>query len=120
MAEVMENNGAFTLNFDCNKKIDINPQMYWEEIIQLTFLNDKSEYLSLTRLGGEDEVYFEYNDQAYFLYSNINHIRRSLDNSILIIEINNPTKGNLPNIFIINIVQPFDNLEYVLNLLFQK
>jgi len=116
----MESCRSEPLKFDCNKKIDINPKEYWEEIMQLTFLNDKSEYLSLTRLSYEEEVYIEYNDQIYFLYSNVNNIRFRLDNSILTIEVDNPTRGNLPNTFTINIVQPFDNLEYILNLLFQK
>mgnify|MGYP001640762510 CR=1 FL=1 len=116
----MESCRSEPLKFDCNKKIDINPKEYWEEIMQLTFLNDKSEYLSLARLSYEEEVYIEYNDQIYFLYSNVNNIRFRLDNSILTIEVDNPTRGNLPNTFTINIFQPFDNLEYLLNLLFQK
>lgn len=116
----MESCRSEPLKFDCNKKIDINPKEYWEEIMQLTFLNDKSEYLSLTRLSYEEEVYIEYNDQIYFLYSNVNNISFRLDNSILTIEVDNPTRGNLPNAFTINIVQPFDNLEYILNLFFQK
>ena len=49
----MESCRSEPLKFDCNKKIDINPKEYWEEIMQLTFLNDKSEYLSLTRLSYE-------------------------------------------------------------------
>ena len=113
----MESCRSEPLKFDCNKKIDINPKEYWEEIMQLTFLNDKSEYLWLSY---EEEVYIEYNDQIYFLYSNVNNIRFRLDNSILTIEVDNPTRGNLPNTFTINIVQPFDNLEYILNLFFQK
>lgn len=116
----MESCRSEPLKFDCNKKIDINPKEYWEEIMQLTFLNDKSEYLSLTRLSYEEEVYIEYNDQIYFLYSNVNNIRFRLDNSILTIEVDNPTRGNLPDTFTINIFQPFDNLEYILNLFFQK
>ena len=116
----MESCRSEPLKFDCNKKIDINPKEYWEEIMQLTFLNDKSEYLSLTRLSYEEEVYIVYNDRIYFLYSNVNNIRFRLDNYILTIEVDNPTRGNLPNTFTINIVQPFDNLEYILNLFFQK
>lgn len=38
----MESCRSEPLKFDCNKKIDINPKEYWEEIMQLTFLNDKS------------------------------------------------------------------------------
>ena len=70
----MESCRSEPLKFDCNKKIDINLKEYWEEIMQLTFLNDKSEYLSLARLSYEEEVYIEYNDQIYFLYSNVNNI----------------------------------------------
>ena len=83
----MESCRSEPLKFDCNKKIDINPKEYWEEIMQLTFLNDKSEYLSLTRLSYEEEVYIEYNDQIYFLYSNVNNIRFRLDNSIFNAEV---------------------------------
>ena len=116
----MESCRSEPLKFVCNKKIDINPKEYWEEIMQLTFLNNKCGYLSLTRLSYDEEIYFEYNDQIYFLYSNVNNIGFRLDNSILTIEVDNPTRGNLPNTFTINIVQPFDNLEYILNLFFQK
>lgn len=116
----MESSRSASLKFECNKEININPKEYWEEIIQLTFLNDKSEYLSLTRLNYEDEVYFEYNDQINFLYSNIKNVKFKLDGSILIINVDKPIKGNLPGAFIINIVQQFDNLEYILNLLVQE
>jgi len=83
-------------------------------------LNDKAEYLSLARLRYEKEVYFEYNDQIYFLYSNVNNIGFRLEDSVLTIEVDNPTKGNLPNTFIISIAQPFDNLDYILQVLFKK
>ena len=53
----MESCRSEPLKFDCNKKIDINPKEYWEEIMQLTFLNDKSEYLSLARLSYKEKVY---------------------------------------------------------------
>jgi hypothetical protein len=96
------------LKFECNK-IDVNPKEYWEEVIQLTFLNDKSEYFSLTRLPDEDEVYFEYNDQINFLYSKIKDIIFKLEENIVTIEVPNPIKGNLPNTFIINIIDSLPN-----------
>jgi len=116
----MESCRSEPLKFDCNKKIDINPKEYWEEIMQLTFLNNEFEYLSLTRLCYDEEVYIEYNDQIYFLYSNVNSIEFRLKDSILTIEVENPIKGNLPNTFMINITQPFDNLDYILHVLFKK
>jgi len=116
----MESCRSEPLKFDCNKKIDINPKEYWEEIMQLTFLNNKCGYLSLTRLSYDEEIYFEYNDQIYFLYSNVNNIGFRLEDSVLTIEVDNPTKGNLPNTFIISIAQPFDNLDYILQVLFKK
>ena len=57
----MESCRSEPLKFVCNKKIDINPKEYWEEIMQLTFLNNKCGYLSLTRLSYDEEIYFEYN-----------------------------------------------------------
>ena len=116
----MESCRSEPLKFVCNKKIDINPKEYWEEIMQLTFLNNKCGYLSLTRLSYDEEIYFEYNDQIYFLYSNVNNIGFRLEDSVLTIEVDNPTKGNLPNPFIISIAQPFDNLDYILQVLFKK
>jgi hypothetical protein len=110
-------NSSLPLKFECNKGIDINPEGDWDEIIQLTFLNDQSEYLSLTRLSYEDEVYVEYNDQINFLYSGVNDITFTLEETLLTIAIQNPTKGNLPNLFIINAVQQPDNLIVILNLL---
>ena len=116
----MESCRSEPLKFACNPKIDINPKEYWEEIMQLTFLNNEFEYLSLTRLCYDEEVYIEYNDQIYFLYSNVNSIEFRLKDSILTIEVENPIKGNLPNTFLINITQPFDNLDYILHVLFKK
>ena len=74
----------------------------------------------MTRLSYDEEMYFEYNDQIYFLYSNVNSIEFRLKDSILTIEVENPIKGNLPNTFLINITQPFDNLDYILHVLFKK
>ena len=108
----MESCRSEPLKFVCNKKIDINPKEYWEEIMQLTFLNNKCGYLSLTRLSYDEEIYFEYNDQIYFLYSNVNNIGFRLEDSVLTIEV--------PNTFIISIAQPFDNLDYILQVLFKK
>ena len=53
----MESCRSEPLKFVCNKKIDINPKEYWEEIMQLTFLNNKCGYLSLTRLSYDEEIY---------------------------------------------------------------
>jgi hypothetical protein len=113
----MESSRSLPLKFECNKNIDINPKEYWEEIIQLTFINNKFEYLSLTRLPYEDEVYFEYNDQINFLYSNVKDIAFSLEETVLTIEVHNPIKGNLPKTFIVNTFKQFDNLREILNLL---
>lgn len=71
-------------------------------------MNDKAEYLSLARLRYEEEVYFEYNDQINFLYSEGDNIKFKLENSILAIEVDNPTKGNLPHSFSINMELPFE------------
>ena len=113
----MESSRSLPLRFNCNKKADINSKEYWEEIIQLTFLNDKFEYLSLTRLPYEDEVYFEYNDQVNFLYSKNKDVKFKLEETILTVEVHNPIKGNLPNTFIINTIHSLDNLKEILNLL---
>ncbi len=71
-------------------------------------MNDKAEYLSLARLRYEEEVYFEYNDQINFLYSESDNIKFKLENSILAIEVDNQTKGNLPHSFSINMELPFE------------
>ena len=113
----MESGRDLHLKFDCNKNIDINPKEYWGEIIQLAFLNDKSEYLVITRLAYENEVYFEHNNQINFLYSDAKDITFELEETILKIEVHNPTKGNLPNTFIINTNQEFDNLRDILQMI---
>jgi len=71
-------------------------------------LNDKAEYLSLARLRYEKEVYFEYNDQINFLYSEADYIKFKLENSILAIVVDHLTKGNLPHSFSINMELPFE------------
>lgn len=71
-------------------------------------MNDKAEYLSLARLRYEEEVYFEYNDQLNFLYSETDNIKFKLENSILAIEVDHLTKGNLPHSFSINMELPFE------------
>ena len=117
----MESCRSEPLKFVCNKKIDINPKEYWEEIMQLTFLNNKCGYLSLTRLSYDEEIYFEYNDQIYFLYSNVNNIGFRLEDSVLTIEVDNPTNGNLPNTFIISITQNlFEDISFLLLMKMQQ
>jgi hypothetical protein len=113
----LESSRSLSLKFECSKGIDINPKEYWEEIIQLTFIGDKFEYLSLTRLPYENEIYIEYSDQINFLYSNVKDVAFSLEATVLTIEVHNPIKGNLPNTFIINTFRQFDNLREALNLL---
>ena len=104
----MESCRSEPLKFVCNKKIDINPKEYWEEIMQLTFLNNKCGYLSLTRLSYDEEIYFEYNDQINFLYSKADNIKFKLENSIWAIEVDHLTKGNLPHSFSINMELSFE------------
>ena len=36
---------------------DINPNEYWDEIIQLTFIENDFEYISITRIPYEDDIY---------------------------------------------------------------
>ena len=76
--------------------------------IERYILNDKAEYLSLARLRYEKEVYFEYNDQINFLYSEADYIKFKLENSILAIVVDHLTKGNLPHSFSINMELPFE------------
>jgi hypothetical protein len=115
----MESSSSLPVKFQCDKEININPEEYWGEIIQLTFLNDKSEYLSLTRIPHEDEVYFEYNDQINFLYSNVRNVKFALEETILTINVDKPIKGNLPDTFIVSMARQLDNLGNILNLLVQ-
>ena len=50
----MESCRSEPLKFDCNKKIDINPKEYWEEIMQLTFLNNELNSGKGYRWEGEE------------------------------------------------------------------
>ena len=66
---------------------DINPNEYWDEIIQLTFIKNDFEYISITRIPYEDEIYIEHSDQINFLtchYTDFNYI---LNGNILDIKI---------------------------------
>jgi hypothetical protein len=113
----MEGNGKLALKFVCNEIIDINPKEYWNEIIQLTFVNKEQEYLAITRLPYEDQIYIEYNDQINFLYLNYKNIKFRQEKSILTIEVFNPIKGNLPNIFTVEMLQTLSNLNEILDAL---
>ncbi len=53
------------------------------------------------------------------MYANVRDVKFKLKESILIIGMDKPIKGNLSDTFMVNIVQQSDNLEDILNLLLQ-
>ena len=95
---------------------DINPNEYWDEIIQLTFIKNDFEYISITRIPYEDEIYIEHNDQINFLtchYTDFNYI---LNGNILDIKIKKVCESSnvFPNISIL-LNFDTDSLEYILS-----
>ena len=103
------------LNFNC-KEININPEEFWGEIIQLAFVNDNNEYIAITRLPYENELYIEYNDQINFIYSFYKDVIFKLEKSYLIIDVLKPAKAkNLPDKIIINLESSIENLQKILN-----
>jgi hypothetical protein len=95
--------------------VDINSKEYWKEIIQLTFVKENYEYLSITRLPYEDQIYIEHDDQINYLYFYYNDLKYKSDDFILTLEILKPIKGTLPNMFIIEMTKSLDNLNEILN-----
>ena len=81
----MEKSRNTSLSF-YSKEIDINPEKYWKELIQLSFVN-KEEYVAISRLSYEDEIYIEYNDQVNYIYSLYNDIVFNIENNVLSITI---------------------------------
>lgn len=60
-------------------KIEVSPEITWKELIEIRAINPNGEYLSISRLTYEDEVYVEMNDQANFLYASIDDISFDLN-----------------------------------------
>ncbi|WP_417009328.1 hypothetical protein [Bacteroides congonensis] len=83
------------LIFECDI-LDINSKEYWIEIIQVAFVKGDN-YISISRLSYEDEIYMEYNDQINYLYSNCKDVKFKLKENILSIQISNSKKRfNMP------------------------
>ncbi|MDO5105244.1 hypothetical protein [Capnocytophaga sp.] len=103
-SKIVKKNRETSLNFIV-KELDINSKEYWDEIIQITFISDEN-YIAISRLSYQDEIYFEFNDQTNFIYAYykditflleenilsvyiLNNIKRSVDVDSIIIDLNN-------------------------------
>lgn len=91
----LTNHKSDTLDFECDT-LNINSKDYWIEIIQVAFVKGDN-YISISRLSYEDEIYIEYNDQINCLYANYKDVKFELKESILSIQILNSSKMyNMP------------------------
>lgn len=89
----MEKSRNTSLDFKV-KKIDINSEDYWDEIIQITFISDEN-YIAISRLSYEDEIYFEFNDQTNFIYSYYRDITFLLEKNILLVVVSDSIKKSV-------------------------
>ena len=94
MKELTDNKSEILI-FECNR-LEINPKEYWIEIIEVSFIKGDN-YISISRLSYEDEIYIEYNDQINCLYSNYKDVKFELKENILSIQVlNNNKRYNMP------------------------
>ena len=61
MKELTDNKSEILI-FECNR-LEINPKEYWIEIIEVSFIKGDN-YISISRLSYEDEIYIEYSKFA--------------------------------------------------------
>jgi len=47
--------------------INVNAKEYWKDLIEITFVAENKEYLSIARIIYDESVYIEYNDQVNFI-----------------------------------------------------
>jgi len=100
----------------CNR-ILINPKEYWGEIIQLAFIENELENISITRLPYEDEIYIEHNDQINCAYSFYKDVYFTLEDGSLLVEFKPKIKWNMSDKIKIILSQTVDNMEEILSAL---
>ena len=83
-----------SLFFTC-EEIDLNPRVFWAELLQIAFIN-KEQYFSISRLAYEEELYFEYNEQTHYIYALCQDVVFELKANVLHIHITKKLKGNCP------------------------
>lgn len=76
------------------KELNINLEDYWDEIIQITFVSGEN-YIAISRLSYENEIYFEFDDQINFIYSYCKDIAFLLEKNILSVVISGAIKRSV-------------------------
>jgi len=62
----------------CNK-ILVNPKEIWVELIDVAFIEDDLNFVTISRLSYEDDVHIEHNDQVnYILNETIDNLEEVL------------------------------------------
>ena len=111
----MKENKDTPLMLNCNE-ISVNPKDYWDEIIQIAFIEDAYKNIIISRLAYEDEIYIEHNDQANCLYSYYQNVYFLLEENYLTINVKNPTRAyNMPSELKIVFNNAVENLHEILS-----
>ena len=108
------------LVMNCNK-ILVNPKDIWVELINIGFIENDDQFIAISRLAYEDEIYIEHNDQINCLTAHHDDVCFTLEDKCLVIEVTRPIAiSNMPTTIRLTLNTTVGDLAEVLDALKAK